>query len=195
MQIKSKQRVTDHGEVFTAEREVQAMLELVKHETMRVESRFLEPACGDGNFLAEILRRKIAIVKEHHAADFERYILLSVSTLYGIDILQDNVHTCRERLLRQIDGCSPAYRNAIKHIISHNIIWGNTLTLRTPDKKQTPIIIPEWSLRKNGTIQRRDHTLSSLFSDFNQTEFFENHNPIEYPPVHYLQLGRNHGNA
>ena len=63
-QVKSKQRVTDHGEVFTADREVNAMLDLVKQETERVDSRFLEPACGDGNFLAEILHRKLEAAKK-----------------------------------------------------------------------------------------------------------------------------------
>ena len=58
-QVKSRARVADHGEVFTADREVNAMLDLVKQDTERVDSRFLEPACGDGNFLAEILRRKL----------------------------------------------------------------------------------------------------------------------------------------
>ena len=65
-QVKSKQRVADHGEVFTAEREVNAMLDLVKQETERIDSRFLEPACGDGNFLSEILRRKLAVVKRSY---------------------------------------------------------------------------------------------------------------------------------
>jgi type I restriction-modification system DNA methylase subunit len=100
MQVKSKQRVADHGEVFTAEREVLAMLDLVQEETTRIDSRFLEPACGDGNFLVEILRRKLTVVKRLHGTDFEHYALLAVSTLYGIDILQDNVHRCRERLLQ-----------------------------------------------------------------------------------------------
>ena len=65
-QTKSKQRVADHGEVFTSEREVNAMLDLVKHETERIDSRFLEPACGNGNFLAEILRRKLNVVKRRY---------------------------------------------------------------------------------------------------------------------------------
>ena len=171
------------------------MLDLVKPETMRIESRFLEPACGDGNFLAEVLRRKLIIVKDRYAADFECYALLAISTLYGIDILQDNVRACRERLLRQIDGCTSAYRNTIRCIVSLNIVWGNTLTLKTSDRKQTLITLPEWSLEKNGMIQRRDHTLSSLLSDSNQTEFLENHKPIEYLPVHYLKLGRGYADA
>ena len=100
-QVKSKQRVADHGEVFTAEREVNAMLDLVKQETERIDSRFLEPACGDGNFLAEILRRKLAVVKANYRrnpADYEKYAVIAVTSIYGIDILQDNVEACRERL-------------------------------------------------------------------------------------------------
>lgn len=190
-QIKSKQRVADHGEVFTAEREVLTMLDLVKHETARIDSRFLEPACGDGNFLVEILRRKLVVVKRLHATDFEHYALLAVSTLYGIDILQDNVHKCRERLLQQFDGCSHLYHNTIKHIINLNIVWGDTLALRTPDKKQAPIILPEWQLLQNGMIKRRDYVLSTLFASLHQTELSITAALVEYPPVHYLNLGRN----
>ena len=86
-QTKSKQRVADHGEVFTAEREVNAMLDLVKQETERIDSRFLEPACGDGNFLAEILRRKLAVVKSRygkHSDDYERYAVIAVTSIYGV---------------------------------------------------------------------------------------------------------------
>ena len=98
-QVKSRQRVADHGEVFTADREVNAMLDLVKQETERIDSRFLEPACGDGNFLAEILRRKLAIAKKESIPpkrktplpyDYERKAVLAVSSVYGIDILKDN---------------------------------------------------------------------------------------------------------
>lgn len=97
-QTKSKQRVADHGEVFTAEREVNAMLDLVKQETERIDSRFLEPACGDGNFLAEILRRKLAVVKSRYGKntdDYERYAVIAITSIYGVDILQDNVEECR----------------------------------------------------------------------------------------------------
>ena len=102
-QVKSKQRVADHGEVFTAEREVNAMLDLVKNETERIESRFLEPACGDGNFLAEILRRKLAVVQRkyggarmHH--DYEMWSMIAVMNIYGVELLPDNAAACRERL-------------------------------------------------------------------------------------------------
>ena len=75
-QVKSKKRVADHGEVFTAEREVNAMLDLVKQETERIDSRFLEPACGDGNFLTEVLKRKLIVVENRYRKsqlEFERY--------------------------------------------------------------------------------------------------------------------------
>ncbi|WP_293693396.1 hypothetical protein [uncultured Phascolarctobacterium sp.] len=100
-QVKSKERVANHGEVFTAEREVKAMCDLVKTETERIESRFLEPACGTGNFLAEVLSRKLAVVKNRYGKspfDYERYSVLAMTSLYGVDILADNAQECRERL-------------------------------------------------------------------------------------------------
>ena len=100
-QVKSKKRVADHGEVFTSEREVNAMLDLVKDETEKLESTFLEPACGTGNFLAEILRRKLAVVKRRYKGnqlDFERNSTIAIASVYGVDILQDNIVECRARL-------------------------------------------------------------------------------------------------
>lgn len=101
-QVKSKKRVADHGEVFTNEREVNAMLDLVKHETERIDSRFLEPACGNGNFLAEVLRRKLIVVDSRYSKsqiEWERYSVIAVSSIYGVDILEDNAKECRDRLL------------------------------------------------------------------------------------------------
>jgi len=101
-QVVSKKRVADHGEVFTSNREVNAMLDLVKQETERIESRFLEPACGTGNFLVEVLKRKLAVVENRYSKnqlEYERYAILALSSIYGVDILQDNVQTCRDRLL------------------------------------------------------------------------------------------------
>ena len=100
-QVVSKKRVSDHGEVYTREREVEAMLDLVKSETERIDSRFLEPACGTGNFLAEILERKLQVVERRYRKsvfEYERYAILAVSSIYGIDILKDNVVECRRRL-------------------------------------------------------------------------------------------------
>src|SRR5579872_2701782 len=106
LQIRTKKRVADHGEVLTARREVNAVLDLVKQETERIESRFLEPACGDGNFLTAILERKLAIVEKRYRKsqlDFERYAVLAVSSIYGIDILPDNVRDCRRRLFERFE--------------------------------------------------------------------------------------------
>ena len=100
-QIVSKKRVNDHGEVFTAKREINAMLDLVKQETKRIDSRFLVPACGNGNFLAEILRRKLTEVKRRYrksAYDYEIYSIEAVTSIYGVDIMPDNVDECCERL-------------------------------------------------------------------------------------------------
>src|ERR1039457_3331921 len=97
-QVISKQRVSDHGEVLTGKREVVAMLDLVKSETERIDSKFLEPACGTGNFLAEILERKLRVVQRRYRRsqfDYERYAVLALSSIYGIDILEDNVLACR----------------------------------------------------------------------------------------------------
>lgn len=149
-QVKSKERVADHGEVFTSEREVNAMLDLVKQETERIESRFLEPACGNGNFLAEILKRKLEVVTKlykKNAFDWELYSILALSSSYGVDILEDNVLECRERLLGI---WKKAYKKATKqlpdedliqtakHILKHNILCGDALTMLQNDG--TPII-------------------------------------------------------
>ena len=106
-QVKSKKRVADHGEVFTSEREVNAMLDLVKQETERIDSRFLEPACGTGNFLVEILNRKLKIVTDRYKKsqiEFERNAIIAISSIYGVDILQDNAIECRDRLFEIFDG-------------------------------------------------------------------------------------------
>ena len=119
-QVKSKQRVTDHGEVFTSEREVNAMLDLVKQETERIDSRFLEPACGDGNFLAEILRRKLAMVKRKYRKspdDYEKNAVLAATSIYGVDILQDNAEACRKRMFEIWDR---EYRSVLKKKINED---------------------------------------------------------------------------
>ena len=106
-QIKSKQRVADHWEVFTREQEVNAMLDLVKDETLRIESRFLEPACGDGNFLIQILKRKLEIVEKNYRTsqrEYEFYAVLAICSIYGIEFLKDNVEACRKRLLSYFIG-------------------------------------------------------------------------------------------
>ena len=177
-QVKSKQRVTDHGEVFTAEREVNAMLDLVKQETERVESRFLEPACGDGNFLAEILRRKLSVVKnkyKKYPSDYEKFSVLAVTSIYGVDILQDNVYACRERLFDIWDKEYKAIckkdinedcREAVRFILSRNIVCGNALSLKKVDENgidfAEPIVFSEWAFVTSFNLQRSDYTFDKL---------------------------------
>lgn len=177
-QVKTKQRVAAHGEVFTAEREVNAMLDLVKQETERIDSRFLEPACGDGNFLAEILRRKLAVVKRKYRKspiDFEKYAVLAASSIYGVDILQDNVEACRERMFAIWDREYRAVlkkeinqdcREAVRFILSRNIVCGNALSLKKVDPfgndTGEPIVFSEWAFVTGFNLQRSDFTFDRL---------------------------------
>lgn len=173
-QTKSKQRVADHGEVFTADREVKAMCDLVKQETERIESRFLEPACGSGNFLAEVLSRKLAVVKSRYGkspADYEKYSVLAITSIYGVELLQDNAAECRERLFALWDEAYTANnrqaaddqcREAVRFILKKNILCGDALTLRQADG--SPIIFAEWSLVTENQIKRRDFALDELLN-------------------------------
>ena len=172
--VRTRKRVSDHGEVLTGEREVNAMLNLVKQETERIDSRFLEPACGDGNFLTVILERKLAVVEKRYGKsqlDFERYAVLAVSSIYGIDILADNVRDCRRRLLEVFDSrytrlfkaaTKNKCREAARFILERNIIWGDALTLRTVDEKRGHIVFSEWSPVNGSMLKRRDFTFSEL---------------------------------
>lgn len=179
-QTKSKERVRDHGEVFTAEREVKAMCDLVKDETERIDSRFLEPACGDGNFLAEILTRKLAVVRKKYGKshlDYEKNAVLAASSIYGVDILQDNVIACRERMFGIWDkeytavckkDCSNETRAAVKFILSRNIVCGNALTLLCVDENgnetKEPIVFSEWAFITGSQMQRCDYTFAELLA-------------------------------
>lgn len=177
-QIKSKQRVVDHGEVFTAEREVKAMCDLVKSETKRIDSRFLEPACGNGNFLAEVLSRKLSVVKSRYKkspVDYERYSFLAVSSIYGVDILEDNAVECRERLyslwLSQYKSVLKKQVNeecckAVRFVIEKNILCGDALTLQKSDG--TPIIFPEWNFIMGDQVKRRDFALDGMLQPNNK---------------------------
>ena len=194
-QIKSKNRVQEYGEVFTNEREVKAMCDLVKEETERIDSRFLEPACGDGNFLVEILNRKLDIVKKKYKKsplDYEKNAVLAISSIYGVDILIDNVLACRERLFRIWEkayksvcknDCNDQTRDAVKFILEKNIVCGNALTLCCVDEngKDTdkPIVFSEWAFITGSMMQRSDYTFAELLakdeSDTKtQTSFLDN---------------------
>ena len=170
-QVKSRKRVQDHGEVFTNEREVNAMLDMVKQETERIESRFLEPACGNGNFLAEVLRRKLAVVARQYKKspdDYMRYAFVAASSLYGVDILEDNAQECRERLYgiveaeakRVIKNPDALFLEAVRYLLHKNILCGDALTLK--DSNGEPITFAEWSLVTGDKVKRRDFLLSEL---------------------------------
>lgn len=211
LQVISKQRVTDYGEVYTHPREVNAMLDLVEQETARIESRFLEPACGTGNFLVEILNRKLAVVAERYARsqfEYERYAVLAISSIYGIDILLDNVTACQTRLF---DIFNQQYTNlfkkdtkeqcchAVKFILRCNILHGDALTLKTVSEPIKPIIFSEWSAVNGNLLKRRDFIYGDLvdrasyremplFSDLDEEAYIPE--PIkDYPLIHFLEVG------
>lgn len=180
-QIKSKQRVADYGEVYTNDREVKAMCDLVKDETEHIDSRFLEPACGNGNFLAEILTRKLGVCKRKYKRsplDYEKYSVLAASSIYGVDILQDNVLDCRRRMFTIWDKqykavcksmCNEQTKEAVKFIFSRNIVCGNALTLMTVDENgndtDIPIVFSEWALITDSQMQRSDYTFEQLLKE------------------------------
>lgn len=174
--VVSKKRVADHGEVYTRAREVNAMLDLVKQETERIESRFLEPACGTGNFLIEVLKRKLDIVATRYKRsqlEFERYAVLAVSSIYGIDILEDNIEVCRNRLFYLFDEnylsmyqkkAKKECRATVQYILERNIIHGDALTLKTIGDDPQPIIFSEWSFVRGSKIKRRDFAFHQLIA-------------------------------
>jgi hypothetical protein len=203
--------VADHGEVLTGKREVNAMLDLVKQETERIDSRFLEPACGNGNFLTVILERKLVVVERRYGKsqlDFERYAILAVSSIYGIDILEDNVRECRHRLYDVFDrdfysrlfksGGKDKCREAAQFILERNIICGDALTLKTVGQKPGYIVFSEWSPVNGSMLKRRDFTFHGLlahegikelplFSDLGEDVFIPTPQR-EYDPIHFLDI-------
>ena len=207
-QVKSKKRVADHGEVFTSEREVNAMLDLVKHETERIESRFLEPACGNGNFLAEVLKRKLEVVDNRYSKsqlEWERYAVLAVSSIYGVDILEDNANECRERLFQIFDvsytkhfksDCNDDCRRSVRFLFNRNILWGDALDFTNPVTKE-PIVFSEWAAFNGSMLKRRDYVFKFLVEQTHQFSMFNDEGtaaaidePIkDFPLVQFLKLG------
>ena len=202
--FKSKQRVADHGEVFTPAWMVEAMLDLVKGETERIDSRFLEPACGSGNYLVPILQRKLVVVElKFGKSDFEKrqYALLALMCTYGIELLADNIAECRANMLDilagylNLDESDDLYRAAY-YVLSQNLIHGDALTMRTSDSQ--PITFAEWGYLGKGKFQRRDFrfdvlTHSSAYSQ--EGDLFANLGKHEifmptktYPPMTVSEL-------
>ena len=206
-QVKSKKRVADHGEVFTNQREVNAMLDLVKHETERIDARFLEPACGNGNFLAEVLRRKLTVVDSRYSKsqfEWERYAVIAVSSIYGVDILEDNAQECRDRLFKIFDErytslfkdkCKVECRQSVKFLFNKNILWGDALDFTNPETKQ-PIVFSEWSAVNGFMLKRRDYMFKFLVEKTHQFSMFNDEGnaaaidePVkDFPLIHFLKL-------
>ena len=202
--IKSKQRVADHGEVFTPAWLVEAMLDLVKGEAERIDSRFLEPACGSGNFLVRVLQRKLAAVElKYGKSDFERrhYALLALMCIYGIELLADNIAECRANMLEifaeylNLEEADELYR-AASYVLAQNLVHGDALAMCTHDGR--PITFAEWGYLGKGKFQRRDFrldtlTLSSTFSAegslFAHLGKHESFTPTKsYPPMTVSEL-------
>ena len=190
-QIKSKERVRERGEVFTAAREVNAMLDLVKDETENIDSTFLEPACGDGNFLDEVLRRKLAVCKKRYgksAADYEKMSFLACTTLYGVDIMADNVARCRERLFETWEDSfgrantpgSPRsdfhdrISAAVRKVFEKNILLGNALSMKRVDEKgndlDEPIVFTEWKFALGDKLKREEFRFDVLLDKAEERE-------------------------
>ncbi len=196
--IKSKKRVADHGEVFTPLWLVEKMLDLVKGETERIDARFLEPACGSGNFLVPVLQRKLAAVEAKFGkSDFEKrhYALLALMCCYGIELLPDNITECRANMLGvfaeylNLSEADELYQAAF-FVLSLNLVHGDAMTMR--DLNAAPISVVEWGYLGKGKFQRRDFRLDvltgmasfsaddSLFAQLGRHEIFT---PIKVYPT------------
>lgn len=216
--VVSKERVAEHGEVYTPSAIVNAMLDLVKPETENIESRFLEPACGTGNFLTVILERKLRVVESRYRRnqlEYERKALTALCSIYGIDKQEDNVIECRARLLTQFidryrdlykEGMTPGYNKSAEYVLKHNIVWGDARALVTVDDERRPIVFSEWSAVNGSFVKRRDYVFREimppckegdlpLLPDYGEvilSDLGENaFHPIPvktYPPVHFLRL-------
>lgn len=207
IQVKTKKRVTDHGEVFTNDREVNAMLDLVKQETERIDSRFLEPACGNGNFLAEVLKRKLVVVENRYGKsqiEWERNSFIAFSNIYGVDILEDNALECQERLFTifskiYVDKFGMngklEFLKSIKFILNRNILWGDALDFTNPVTKKQ-IVFSEWSMINETMVKRRDFIFKFLVEKTHQFSMFNDEGnaaaidePVkDFPPTHYLKI-------
>lgn len=202
--IKSKDRVADHGEVFTPPWMVDAMLDLVRGETERIDSRFLEPACGSGNFLVRILKRKLdAVDLKFKSSEFERrnYALLGLMCSYGIELLPDNIAECTNNMLGVFGGhlglpVTDELMAAARHVLAHNLVHGDALTMLTA--AGSPIVFAEWGYIGRGKFQRRDFRFDaltqastftaegSLFADLGRHQIFT---PVKtYPPQGVAEL-------
>ena len=203
--IKSKLRVQKHGEVFTPKRIVNKMLDIpeVKEACENLTVTFLEPAAGEGAFLVAILERKLNMVSEKYNKDltqYENYSLFALTTLYGIELLEDNAQTCVMNLFQQYydnykeqveqhnGELKEKVLDSAKKIISLNIGNGNFLTRKSIDG--SPLVFSEWQpinmrkTTKNIKIQRTEYTLDEIYGSVKK----ENGQAINYTIQQPVQL-------
>ena len=210
-QIKSKKRVADHGEVLTNEREVKAMVDLVWKEfpkkfpkEKKLTTTYFEPSCGTGNFLVEILERKLKVLPTFKRKQDEHdcYLILLVGSIYGIELLEDNTNECRERLFAivkdyyhkyyaKVNPRSKYYKNlmkAIEIVIIQNIQCGNTL------EDTHKIVFTFWKYERKNQISRVKQSLASIISSQkkkNESELFSNEDfqpPETFGAVPYEEI-------
>lgn len=210
--IKSKQRTINFGEVFTSREIINSMINILDKKAISIESRFLEPACGDGNFLTEIFDIKMQIVIDKYKKnqnEFEQYSILALSSLYGIDIQEDNILECKKRLMDKFnqiyvglfkENIKKKCLNSAYYVLGHNMINGDALSLKRIDRSNKPIVFSEWSFVNATMIKRRDYTLANLieYRPFESDTLFSDVGDAvtipktvkEYPLVHFLDLNK-----
>jgi hypothetical protein len=208
-EIVSRKRVVDHGEVFTKQREILAMMANVP-SIGHIETRVLEPACGNGNFLFEILKKKLRVVATQYKKDqyeYQQHLIAAVAGVYGIDLLPDNVIACRTRLLllceeehkRAVNKVLPVrHRSVIEYLLNKNIIRGDALTMKYVGRSKKPIVFSEWMFVSGGKVKRRDYELANLMSETgkNQAQHLSDMREAQtiprplatYPLRHFLDL-------
>lgn len=178
--VKSKQRVADHGEVFTPPHLVAAMIDLVGDEADRIDSRFLEPACGSGNFLVPVLQRKLTTVRARYGGsefEYRHQGLLALMSIYGIELLVDNVAECRQNLLEVFTAelrADDDLSAAATVVVAVNVVHGDALTMQTKTEPAAPITFAEWSYLGKGQYRRRDFRFDVLtqMSSFGEDTLF-----------------------
>lgn len=199
IQVKSKERVADFGEVYTQEKEVNAMLDLVKSECNKIESTFLEPACGNGNFLIKILERKMKVVKRKYKAiqsEYEKFLFIAVSSIYGIDIQEDNIQESIERLYKYIEkeykklfkiSFDEDFLKSIKYVLENNLVIGDGLSCLKNDGQ--PILFAEWAFIGND-VKRKDYAMADMvaYSDIENKKCQILKSRKEYQKINFKEV-------
>lgn len=184
-QVRSRDRVRDLAEVFTHQREVDAILDQFPDAFTTLDAKFLEPACGSGNFLVEILRRKLVLVdQDAQHAEYEHQLLRAVASIYGVDISPSNVTEARDRMLTTLTQAhardlSTGLLSAAGLIVDCNVVVGDTLT--GADR----IELCDWQPRPGQRFQR---VWSYALVPPVDRDLFWGERVADHEPVHYRDL-------